>query len=210
MKWVEALKAYAEKKGKYVVPKKGSAEYEEVRALMGGDKPKVEAKMEEKMEEKVVEKVEDPAKAKKAKKVKEVMEKMEKVKKERKAKAVVEAPSKRKVAKPRMKKAELEATAAAEAKPKRARVKREAGSVPAGMIPEGATKKAVMASKNPEAILQSATNAHLPIVGDEAVSLKLRAPRKLKEDDLPVLVDKEKVVDAKPFSFQALRNHLGA
>ena len=35
MKWVEALKAYAQKKGKYVVPRKGSAEYAEVMALMG-------------------------------------------------------------------------------------------------------------------------------------------------------------------------------
>lgn len=36
MKWVEALKAYAAKNGgKYVVPRKGTKEYDEVKAMMG-------------------------------------------------------------------------------------------------------------------------------------------------------------------------------
>ena len=35
--WLSALKAWNEKKGgKYMIPKKGTAEYDEVRALMGG------------------------------------------------------------------------------------------------------------------------------------------------------------------------------
>lgn len=207
MKWTEALKAYAAKKGiKYMVPKKGSPEYAEVRAMMDGDKPKVEAKVEAKVEEKVEAKVEAP-KAKKARKAAEVKEKSDKVKKERKAKMMAENAPKRKV---RGKKVEVEPAVAVEAKPPRGNAKRKAGSVPAGMIPEGATKKAVMASKNPEAVLESATNAHLPIVAkEEMVSLRLPKPRALKQEALPTLVEKDKPVDAVPFSFQKLRYELG-
>lgn len=203
MKWTEALKAYAQKKGiKYMVPKKGTPEYDEVRAMMDGAKPKAEVKVEAKVE------VEEP-KIKKARKMKDVMEKMEVVKKERKAKAEEVAKPKRKVV--RAKKAvEAEGASAVEAKPKVAKAKRKAGSVPAGMIPEGATKKAVLASQNPEGVLESATNAHLPIVAKEdMVGLRLPKPRKLKAEALPALVDKDKPVDAVPFSFQKLRYELG-
>lgn len=35
--WLSALKSWNEKRGgKYMIPKKGTAEYDEVRALMGG------------------------------------------------------------------------------------------------------------------------------------------------------------------------------
>jgi hypothetical protein len=83
------------------------------------------------------------------------------------------------------------------------------------MIPEGMTKKAVQASKNPEAVLESATNAHMPIVPAEAmVGLKgIKATKKhlreVQHPVLPTLVDKERVVNEAPFSFSALRNHLG-
>ena len=47
--WLEALKAWnAKKGGKYMIPKKGTAEYDEVRKMMGEPKkesmPKMEAK----------------------------------------------------------------------------------------------------------------------------------------------------------------------
>lgn len=47
--WLEALKAYnAKKGGKYMIPKKGTAEYEEVRKMMGEPKKESMPKMEEK------------------------------------------------------------------------------------------------------------------------------------------------------------------
>lgn len=48
MRWVDALKEWNSKRGgKYFIPKKDSAEYLEVKALMGagGDKPKIEVVM---------------------------------------------------------------------------------------------------------------------------------------------------------------------
>lgn len=40
MKWIEALKHWNSKNGgKYVIPKKGTAEYDAVRALMGTSEP---------------------------------------------------------------------------------------------------------------------------------------------------------------------------
>lgn len=37
LSWQDALKAHAEKTGRYVIPKKGTDEYEAVRKLMGSD-----------------------------------------------------------------------------------------------------------------------------------------------------------------------------
>ena len=119
--------------------------------------------------------------------------------------------------KPRVKKVEVDVSSnAADAKPEPPRKRKaKAGSVAAGMIPEGMTKKAVEATKNPEAVLESATNAHIPVVPAEAmVGLKgIKATKKhlreVQHPVLPTLVDKERVVNEAPFSFQALRQHLG-
>jgi len=219
MKWVEALKAYAQKKGKYVVPKKGTPEYDEVRAMMDGAKPKADAKVEAKVE------VEDVMKPKRAKTdVKKLKEKMEKVKADKVAKGealkseqkakVKEAVHDKVLKRVASKKVvELKTSSALEAKPaiKKARAMRKAGSVSAGMIPEGVTKEAVADSRNPSAILASATNAHLPVVAREDVP-GLRLPRlaPLKETQLPMLLEKDKLVDKAPFSFQNLKNRLGA
>jgi hypothetical protein len=198
MKWVEALKAYAAKKGKYVVPKKGTPEYEEGRAMMGGAAAPKAAAAAPAVEE-------AHAAAKKGKKRVEVLERMEKVKAARKEKAADSLKPR-----PAARKMKVLDSNAAEAKPEPKVARRKAGSVPAGMIPEGATKKAVMAAKNPEAVLESATNAHLPIVAaEDMVGLRLPKPRKLKMADLPALVDKDKPVDGVPFSFQKFRNELG-
>lgn len=52
MKWIEALKHWNSKNGgKYVIPRKGSAEYEEVRALMGPSEPKISMPKKEYLEE---------------------------------------------------------------------------------------------------------------------------------------------------------------
>lgn len=77
--WIEALKAWnAKKGGKYMIPKKGTAEYDEVRALMGGsDKvimPKKEYKREHKKLIKILESgTEAERKAEAAAQKKEVM-----------------------------------------------------------------------------------------------------------------------------------------
>lgn len=212
MKWVEALKKYNEGK-KWSVPKKGTAEYDAVRKLMGADAP---AKVEMKAEAPA------PAKEKKPRKPRakkgEVVEAKPEVKAP-KAKAV-KGPKAEGEKKPRVvrkgKAVMVENANAEEAKPRMGKAKAQAGSVPAGMIPQGATAKAVMASKNPEAVLESATNAHMPIVPAEAmVGLKVAKSakkhlREIQNPVLPVMVDKDKPVSATPFSFQALRNHLGA
>lgn len=54
MKWIEALKEWNSKHGgKYVIPRKGSAEYDAVRALMGpaASEPKVSMPKKEYLEE---------------------------------------------------------------------------------------------------------------------------------------------------------------
>jgi hypothetical protein len=55
MKWIEALKEYnAKHGGKYVIPRKGTAEYDAVRALMGSSaasEPKVVMPKKEYLEE---------------------------------------------------------------------------------------------------------------------------------------------------------------
>ena len=52
MKWIEALKEYnAKHGGKYVIPHKGTAEYDAVRALMGPAEAKVSMPKKEYLEE---------------------------------------------------------------------------------------------------------------------------------------------------------------
>ena len=205
MKWVEALKKYNEGK-KWSVPKKGTPEYAEVLKIMGKDVPAAPpaAPAAKAMDSAAPEKPKrgrKPAAAKAAEA----------------EKPAPAAPAEKPKRKPRAKKVVEDVSSnAADAKPEAPRKRRaKAGSVPAGMIPEGMTKKAVAASPNPEAVLQSATNAHIPVVPAEAmVGLKVvkstkKHLREIEHPKLPVLVDSERVVNDAPFSFQALRNHLG-
>jgi len=212
MKYIDALKKYNEGKP-YKVYKKGTAEYEEVRKIMMSDMPaKAEAKAEAPAKEKKPRKPRAkkgevaPAEAKpEVKAPKTRVPKAEKAEGEKKPRVVRKGKA-----------VVVENANAEEAKPRMGKAKAQAGSVPAGMIPQGATAKAVMASKNPEAVLESATNAHMPIVPAEAmVGLKVAKStkkhlREIERPVLPVMVDKDKPVNATPFSFQALRNHLGA
>ena len=218
MRWVEALKEYAKKKGKYVVPKKGTPEYDEVRAIMGaakgeakadeakGDVAKAEA---HKVEEKALKAVERTGKVRKPRAKKPVAEKPAES-------AKIEAP-------PVVRKSRKVATKsqdAVDANPKRTRRKKAvAGSVPKGVDFGGATAKALIKSSNPEGLFEQMTNEHLPVNPAGAVpALKLpksSAPEsqvKLMagEQPLPKLVQKAAVHNADAFSFQALRRHLGA
>lgn len=215
MKWVEALKKYNEGK-KWSVPKKGTPEYEAVRKLMGADGAKAEAPAPapapaEAPKAKRVYKKRPPKQTQKDKEdeklameVKEVKEKVAPEKKKRavrKGKAVVVK--------------DVDDSTAVEARPKVGKAKAKAGSVPAGLGAQGATVLAVEKSKNPEAVLESATNAHMPVVSAEnfvglkPVHTQKAHLREVLKPSLPALVDTEKVVNAPPFSFQQLRNHLG-
>ena len=229
-KWTDALKAYAAKNGgKYMVPKKGTKEYEEVKALMGaakgeakadeakGDVAKAEA---HKVEEKALKAVERTGKVRKPRAKKAVADAA--------GEAAPAAPVKKPRAKkePRVKKEKVEGIStksqnALDAHPRRNRrkAKEAAGSIPAGAEIKGATEKAVSHSKNPEAVLEQMTNAHLPVNPSGKVP-QLRLPKSVAFDseakltagemEMPSLVDKSRPVAAAPFSFNAIRRHLGA
>jgi hypothetical protein len=233
MKWVEALKKYAEKAGKYVVPKKGTAEYDEVRRIMDAGKPAPAAPAKpapaasdapapaaapKKRGRKPKAKAEAPAvAAAPAAKAPKVRKPRAPRKPRAKEGGELASPAMAMAMKADNKKQAPEASSAVEAKPRIGRAKAKAGSVPAGLLPQGATMKAVKHSKNPEAVLESATNAHLPVVPAEAmVGLRVQksvrqrlAAEAVGEPQLPALVDKDKPVNAAPFSFQKLRNELG-
>ena len=193
MKWTDALKAYAKKTGKYVVPRKGTPEYEAVRKMMGASEPK-----------------EAPAG--------EGTKKGEVRKTARKAFEKAEAPAPTAPAKPKRRRASSEPVdanpavkaIAQEDKPRRGRVGKK-GDVLLGV---GATERAVAKSKNPEVVLDNATNVHEPIAppaaeaGDLA-ELKKAVARVRKPKALPKLVEPERVVNEKPFSFSDLKKHLG-
>jgi hypothetical protein len=223
MKWVEALKKYNEGK-KYSIPKKGTAEYDAVRKLMGADAPAA-AKADAKPEAMAAKPEAMAAKPKRAYKKRaakgEVKEEVKAEVKEVEPKRMAKkAEGEKKPRAVRKGKAvvlqDVDDSNAAEARPKIGKAKAKAGSVPAGMIPEGATKMAVEHSKNPPAVLQSATNAHMPVVPAEAmvglntVKATKKHLREVQHPDLPTFIDKEKVVNSPAFSFQALRNKLGA
>ena len=222
--WLQALKEYAKAHGKYIVPKKGSAEYEAVRKLMGAA-PAATASAAAPAAEKKARK----PRAKKAAVVAahkaegEVLKEAEKAHAAEGAAIAAAAPRAAKKRMPRKKRAaapvaavEIASSNAVEAKPKRRRARAKAGSVPVGLLPEGATEAAVAASKNPSAVLESATNAHMPVVPAESM-VKLRpvknlkgALKKVEKPDLPRLVKPTAEVSAPAFSFQAVRNLLGA
>jgi hypothetical protein len=193
MKWVDALKEYAKVKGKYVVPRKGTPEYDEVKKLMGKEhkdavKADVEmgqAKRDMKKMEKVAEKPKAPRKKKSAE-AKAV---------DAKAVEAVMMPAKEKAKAVRKPRAKKEGLAAA--------------------VGGGATARSDERSKNPEAIFQSATNLHEPIappaaLGGNLAELKKDVAKVRKPRSLPVLIEKEQVVNEKPFSFVDFKRKIGA
>ena len=196
MKWVEALKEYAKQKGKYVVPRKGSPEYDEVKKLMGmahkdtakGDIEAGQAKRDEK-------------------------------------KAVAESAPEAKPKKPRAprKKKAVEASVPSEVlgegvRPEKVGRAKRGKKVEAEKMmiqkSEGKTVLAAEKTKNPEAILQVATNTHEPIAPPAALAgnlaeLKKDMAKVRKPRALPVLVEKERVENAVPFSFVEFKRKLG-
>jgi hypothetical protein len=213
MKWVEALKKYNEGK-KWSIPKKGTAEYDAVKKIMGAGGEAMAA-------EKTV--VAKTAKGKKVVKVEEAaMAKAPavppKARKPRAKKAPSEKKPNPKMRKPRAKKEAVAADPAGNAVDVDRKMKRrapaKAGSAPSATLPQGVTARAVEKSGNPSAILESMTNAHLPIVPKETIPGLLLGGQEgdalLRPRHLPVLVEKERVVDEAPFSFQKLRFTLGA
>lgn len=192
---------YAAKTGKYKVPRKGSPEYDAVKKLMGASAPK-EAPAGEGTKKGEVRKT--ARKAFEGTKQEELKEMKEKPKRRRAApkKAVEEVDAQ----------PALKAVAAdhKERKPRRGHV----GKGSDGLLGVGATERAVAKSKNPEVLLDNATNVHEPIAppaaeaGDLA-ELKKAVARVRKPKSLPKLVEPERVVNEKPFSFSDLKKHLG-
>jgi hypothetical protein len=123
-----------------------------------------------------------------------------------------------KVRKPRAKKEAVAVDPGANAVDADRKMKRrapaKAGSAPSATLPQGVTARAVEKSGNPSAILESMANAHLPVVPKETIPGLLLGGQEgdalPKPKHLPTLVDREKVVDEVPFSFQKLRFTLGA
>jgi hypothetical protein len=202
MKWVEALKEYAKQKGKYVVPRKGTPEYDEVKKLMGmAHKDNVKADVEkgqEKRDEKKA--VAESAPEQKPKKPRAPRKKKSVEEKSAQSKALGDAvmvgPEPRRVAvSKRGKKVEAE----------KAMVQKS----------EGKTMLAADKSKNPEAIFMSETNTHEPIappaaLGGNLAELKKDVAKVRKPRALPVLIEKERVENAAPFSFIDFKRKIGA
>lgn len=216
MKWVEALKEYAKTNGKYVVPKKGTPAYDAVKKLMGeGAKATETVEVKDGSTRAVRKRV--PKAPKVAEEHKAEGEAIKAVAKAHKkeGEALKKAPAKR--ARRTKKTVKIEEANTADLHPVLGMGGPKAGSAEVGgaLIPEGVTKKAVLRSKNPSAVLESATNSHIAIASPEnMVKLKPVANlrKELKEVEhpaLPSLVHPTAKVSATPFSFQDLRNHLG-
>jgi hypothetical protein len=193
MSWIEALKARAAKTGKYVVPKKGSAEYDDVKKMMGGAAPAAAA-----------------AKAAPAKKAKAVEVLHKKEGKVLKAAVVAHAAEGAAMAappkaprKPRSRKPTVDRTpmSSPDRAPKRV------------MKRGGATERATAASKNPEAIFESQTNEHLAgsspaVIADITGDVKKAIVRSRKAT-VPI-VNAKNPRDATPFSVDAVKREIGA
>lgn len=207
MKWTEALKEYAKRKGgKYTVPRKGTPEYDEVRKLMGeAHADQVKADVEHGQAKRDVKKM-----------VKE--EKAE-------AKAEAKPVKEKKPRAPRKKRAPLDETVATapvvEVKDTPARRKSKASvkkgndAMIAKEIVGGKTAIDTAKSANPEAIFQSATNVHEPIAPPAALAgnlgeLKKDLAKVRKPRSLPKLVEPEHVVSGVPFSFVDFKRKIGA
>jgi hypothetical protein len=93
----------------------------------------------------------------------------------------------------------------------RPETKKAKAMLKAAKIPEGVTKESVIDSKNPSGVLSSVADARHAVLSQENVpGLRLPKLAPLKESQLPVLLEKDKMVDNVPFSFQALKYKLGA
>lgn len=229
MSWVEAVKAYCAKKGcKYSIPRKGSPEYAEVRAMMGGSAPA------EKKEEKADEGTKKGEPRKTARKAFEgLMEDKKpksKAKKEDKAVAVAgvvakvkdgavkhkEAPRRKRASKKGADVAILsEAAGVPLPKPHKKRVSRAEAVANQVARSEGVTEKAVERSANPEVLLQNATSVHDPIAPPAALAgdlkaLKADVAKVRKPRALPKLVEPEHVVNDAPFDFLSFKRKIGA
>ena len=202
MKWVEALKEYAKQHGKYVVPKKGSPEYEAVRKLMGASTPAA-AKEEKKEEPKKAEpKAEGTKKGQPRKTARKAFEDLP-------AKAPEAKPKRSSKAKKAAKHDGMEEMKALEnAPPKRKsrakKVLREAG---------GVTYQADAKSSNPEVLLNNAVNVHEPIappaaLGGDLSQLKAEVQKVRKPRALPRLIEPETVKSDTPFSFGDLKKRI--
>ena len=232
MSWVEAVKAYCAKKGcKYSIPRKGSKEYDEVKAMMGGSAPAAEKK-EEKAEGDGTKKGEERKTARKA--FEGLMEERKKAKAPKAPKAekkvakdgVVAKVAASKEAKPvprkkRASKKADEAAAMSEAagvplsKPRRKRASRAEAIAHEVAKSEGVTEKAAERSANPEVLLNNAVNVHDPIAPPAALAgdlsaLKADVAKVRKPRALPKLVEPENVVNAPAFDFLAFKRKIGA
>ena len=196
--WVQALKEYAKQHGgKYVVPKKGTPEYDAVKKLMGASAP-APAKEALKEAKKEAKKEGDGTKKGMPRKTAR--------------KAFEDLPPRSEASKSKSKKSDgmeamksLEADAAPKKKVRRSKkVLKEAG---------GVTFQADAASRNPEVLLNNATNLHEPIAPPAALAgdlaeLKKDVARVRKPKSLPKLIEPERVVSDEPFSFSALKKRI--
>lgn len=199
MKWTDALKAYAAKNGgKYVVPRKGTKEYDEVKAMMGA------AKGEAKAEEAKGEMAEAKAHKAEGKALRRVVAahkaEGEVMKKERKPRKPRAPPKEKKERKPRA------SRAAAAPKEKAARKPRATHSS------KGKTEQAVAKSANPGAVFESETNAHLPGSAPSAIADLTGQVKKAvrRRPAVSKAVDAEKPTNAVPFSVTDVKRELGA
>jgi hypothetical protein len=220
MKWTDALKEYAKKSGKFVVPKKGTPEYAEVRKLMDAS-ASATAKAVEKVAEKVMPAAEEkpkpkPKRAPRAPRAKKAAagpmdvelkeKKMEEKEKKPRRKAKLSPPQKD----------DAYATAPPpEVKPKRSRMAKKKALDKAAMNPGGITMADVERSANPENLFSSAVNVHEPIappaaLAGELAPLKAAIAKVRKPRSLPKLVEPEKVASEAPFSFSAFKRRIGA
>lgn len=215
MKWTDALKEYAKKHGKFVVPKKGSPEYEEVRKLMGAgaeasakavEKKALETLPEMKAEKKAPRKPRAPRKKVDAPKDVELKEaKMEEKEKKPRRKAKLSAPQKD----------DGLAPPAPAMKPKRSRMNKKKALDKSAENPGGITMADVARSANPENVFSNAVNVHEKIAppavfAGELAPLKEAIAKVRKPRSLPKLVEAEKVDNEAPFSFQSFKRRIGA
>ena len=219
MKWTDALKEYAKQTGgKFVVPRKGSKEYEEVRRIMEAHSDKAKADIEmgqEKRDVKAEKKAE--RKPRKAKTMEE-------------AKVEAAGGAKPKARAPRAKKEKAAKADGAKVagmpaiatvmgdtptKVRKSRGSRKEANAEMVAKEAGVTAAAAERSKNPEVLLNNATNVHDPIAPPAAIAgdlkaLKADVAKIRKPRAIPKLVEPERVVNEAPFSILALRRRLGA
>jgi hypothetical protein len=214
MKWTDALKEFAKKHGKFVVPKKGSPEYDEVRKLMDASatatakavEKVAEKELAPKAEKKAPRKPRAPRKKVDAPKDIELKEaKMEEKEKKPRRKAKLSAPQKD----------DGLAPPAPAMKPKRSRMNKKKALDKSAENPGGITMADVARSANPENVFSNAVNVHEKIAppavfAGELAPLKEAIAKVRKPRSLPKLVEAEKVDNEAPFSFQSFKRRIGA